>query len=248
MLSFYRLPTAWWPLASSQRRRQPHVQEDIQREAVFLDPAAQDRTFPGVEQEDGQVLRRESGGDAAVGLAVADGAGDGRRPDRVHGGEALEYQRAAVTEFAAEVAQQAAVDEFLVDEHIVQTGEVLQQPFRRGDRLVRQYQAAGRVEAVALDDIGAQRFLAGEVVIERALRHAGCGGDVEYARRVVTVVVHRLQSGGNDIFSEIRFGHAVIIRPVVSKVKGILKKSTVDVEEEGASGRAEMKKAGSRRL
>src|SRR6185312_12343837 len=82
------------------------------------------------------------------------------------------------------------------------------QPLQRQHGLVAQHRAARR-KAIALDDFGAERFLALEVIVERTLGHARGRGDFLHADGVEALFSKALHPSFDDQLSDIGSGHGV---------------------------------------
>jgi hypothetical protein len=82
------------------------------------------------------------------------------------------------------------------------------QALQRRDRLVDQDGAAAHAfDAITRDDLGAERLLAVEVVVERSLGDAGGGGDLLHADAVEALLQKALQTGIENLFADIGSRH-----------------------------------------
>jgi len=116
---------------------------------------------------------------------------------------------AVIARFGGEVAEEAAVAHAVAIEPLLAGidpyGEALQRRQRViAQRLADQLAAAGEI---AIEDLEPEGFLRGEVIGERALRHAGGMNDVADARSPEPALVHDAQALGQDLLSVGRSGH-----------------------------------------
>src|SRR6201999_1789457 len=99
--------------------------------------------------------------------------------------------------------------------HLVQPGEMKPEPLQRGKRPVPQILAARIVSRITLDDFGAERLLAREMIVEGARRRARGLGDVPHAAGVEPLVKQGFESCLHDLFANVLTGHSTPIRATV---------------------------------
>src|SRR5262249_51822246 len=112
--------------------------------------------------------------------------------------------------FGAEIAEEAAALKLGAHHQVVQRVEVAPQALERLDGRIAQNVPARAAGRVALDDRGAERLLAVEVVVERALGYAGRVGDLLHANAVEALLEKALHSGFDDLFAHAGSRHAGI--------------------------------------
>ena len=85
------------------------------------------------------------------------------------------------------------------------------QPSQRWDGCIGECSAARVVAAIAIDDLGAERLLALEMIIEGALWHTGRGGNVLDAGAVKALFNQDLEPGVHDFLAYIGSRHKRLI-------------------------------------
>jgi hypothetical protein len=118
------------------------------------------------------------------------------------------HGRDLVRQLGAEIAQHAAEVEAVGGVAGDHGGKVLLQALLWRQRTVLQHgrQLAHAVD-ITLQHFQPQRFLAGEVVVERAFRHPGSVGNILDAGGVEALAVQELQAGGDDLLFNVCFSH-----------------------------------------
>src|ERR1700749_868483 len=166
------------PSCSHQEFAESEFHEALESAAIAFDACAQQGAFVSVEQKGGEFGRGEGFGHSALFLRFGDGGLYVLGPAFVEAAQAVADDFTLIGKFGAEVAENAPALEPGVGAHRAQPLVMSAQPLDRRNRLVRQKLAAAHVGAVAVDNLGAERLLALEVVVERSLRSARPIGDV----------------------------------------------------------------------
>src|SRR5471032_2412695 len=194
--------------ASQQNTVQHHVGVAVQRRAAVGRFRVQHRALPGVDDEIGQFQRRLRRADAAGTLAFGDHHRQRCRPFIVGQAQRVAHGRDLGRQFAAEVAQHAAAVVVGRGVGADQSVKIRPQPgLGRLAGVVQHVEIDGRRRTVALQYLQPQRFLAGKVVVERALRHSGSFRDVLDAGGVEALAVKQVQAGGDDLLFDVWFSH-----------------------------------------
>ena len=200
--------------------------EAVERRARLLDPGAQEPALIGVEEKGREIGRVGRARYGAIRLGVPNGVLDVPGPQVEKRSQPPANERAVIGKLRAEIAEQTPASIFEIRVHLIQAREMTPEPFQGGKRFVSQGLALRILSRVALDDLGAERLLAGEVVVEGARRRGCRVGDVPYATSV-EALLRKVFSPASTISSRtlcLAIGHHTsdvsdLIRTIVLNVK-----------------------------
>src|SRR4029077_1946751 len=175
---------------------------------ALLDSRPQQGALIRVEEKRGQIRGRRLGRDRAIGLGLGNDRGDVRRPRQIKVCQAFADQLALVCEFGAEIAEEASAAEMCAGVSLVQPLEMSAQPLQRGEGRIGEGRATRIVAAIAVDHLGAERFLALKVIVEGALRHPGGSRNVLHATAIKALLNQDLKPGADDLLSYVWSSHS----------------------------------------